>query len=118
MTLYPVQLRIVAPASLLIEWSDGRRQQYPLAKLRDLCPCASCREKRKADHSPSAERLPVLPSADAPPLGLVSMKPVGNYAYCLTFSDGHDTGIYTFEYLRELGHEVLRDDQEAAGSHE
>ena len=34
------------------------------------------------------------------------MKPVGNYAYCIAFSDGHDTGIYTFEQLRELGHEV------------
>jgi DUF971 family protein len=31
------------------------------------------------------------------------MKPVGNYAYTIAFSDGHDTGIYTFELLRELG---------------
>ncbi len=34
------------------------------------------------------------------------MKPVGNYAYSIEFSDGHDTGIYTFEYLRELGREA------------
>ena len=34
---------------------------------------------------------------------IMGMKPVGNYAYGIEFSDGHDTGIYTFEYLRELG---------------
>jgi DUF971 family protein len=34
------------------------------------------------------------------------MKPVGNYAYAISFSDGHDTGIYTIEYLRELGDQI------------
>ena len=37
------------------------------------------------------------------PMRVVGMKPVGNYAYGIEFSDGHDTGIYTFELLRELG---------------
>jgi DUF971 family protein len=36
-------------------------------------------------------------------LTLTGMKPVGNYAYSVSFSDGHDTGIYTFELLHELG---------------
>lgn len=49
----------------------------------------------------------MLPSAEIQPLRVVSMKPVGNYAYSITFSDGHDTGIYTFEQLRELGQEAL-----------
>ena len=35
------------------------------------------------------------------------MKPVGNYAYSIAFSDGHDTNNYTFEQLRELGYDVL-----------
>jgi len=118
MHLYPVQLRIVEPASLLIEWSDGRTQQSSLRELRDLCPCANCREKRKPDGSQPAALLPVLTPAETQPLGLVSMKPIGNYAYSIVFSDGHDTGIYTFEYLRELGHEVLRDEQETAASGE
>jgi len=107
MNIYPVQLRIVEPASLLIDWSDGRKQQYPLAELRDHCPCATCREKHKADANKPAVLLPVLSPAEAQPLRLVSMKPVGNYAYSIAFSDGHDTGIYTFEQLRELGHEVV-----------
>ena len=107
MNIYPVQLQIVEPASLLISWSDGRKQQYPLAELRDHCPCATCREKHQADAKKPAVLLPVLPLAEAQPLRLVSMKPVGNYAYSIAFSDGHDTGIYTFEQLRELGHEVM-----------
>ena len=107
MNIYPVQLQIVEPASLLIDWSDGRKQQYPLAELRDHCPCATCREKHQADAKKPAVLLPVLSPAEAQPLRLVSMKPVGNYAYSIAFSDGHDTGIYTFEQLRELGHEVV-----------
>ena len=106
MDVYPVRLQVVEPSSLLIEWSDGRKQQYPWAELRRHCPCATCREKKKAEAQNPAAPLPVLPLAEAQPLRVVAMKPVGNYAYSIAFSDGHDTGIYTFEQLRELGHEV------------
>jgi DUF971 family protein len=47
----------------------------------------------------------VLSAAETQPLAIRDMKPVGNYAYAISFSDGHDTGIYTIEYLRELGRE-------------
>jgi DUF971 family protein len=47
--------------------------------------------------------LPVITAAEARPLELLGMQPVGNYAYTIAFSDGHDTGIFTFELLRELG---------------
>jgi DUF971 family protein len=47
--------------------------------------------------------LPVLSAAEAAPLTINGMKPVGSYAYAIAFSDGHDTGIFTFELLRELG---------------
>lgn len=115
MNFFPIRLQLVEPASLLIEWSDGQEQQIPLTELRARCPCAGCREQRKAEASQDAQELPITASGAAL-LRLVSMKPVGNYAYALTFSDGHDSGIYTFEYLRQLGHEVLRDEQKAAGS--
>jgi DUF971 family protein len=48
----------------------------------------------------------VLSLAEARPLKVLDMKPVGNYAYSIAFSDGHDTGIYTLEFLRGLGTEV------------
>jgi DUF971 family protein len=70
--------------------------------LRDRCPCASCREKRSAQPD-RAELLPVLRPEETRPLRIAAMRPVGNYAYSIQFSDGHDTGIYTLALLRELG---------------
>jgi len=46
--------------------------------------------------------LPVLTPQETLPLGVVGMTPVGQYAYSIEFSDGHSSGIYTLEYLREL----------------
>ena len=47
--------------------------------------------------------IPVLSAAEARPLELQGMTPVGNYAYAIAFSDGHDTGIFTFDLLRGIG---------------
>jgi DUF971 family protein len=48
----------------------------------------------------------VLSAAEAQPLRVLGMRPVGNYAYGINFSDGHNTGIYAITYLRELGEEL------------
>jgi len=102
MSVYPTKLAKRGDGRLLIEWSDGEQRSYSFSELRDNCPCASCREKRS--QPPAATTLlPVLSAAEARPLEVQGMKPVGNYAYSIEFSDGHDTGIYTFEFLRELG---------------
>lgn len=106
MTIHPTHLERLSDAELLIEWSDGHRRRYPIAQLREECPCASCRERRAGgSHTPPGE-LPVLSLDEAAPLRVTSMKPVGNYAYSIDFSDGHDSGIYTFELLRSLGREA------------
>ena len=90
------------PARWRIAWSDSEVREYTLGELRDRCPCATCREKRTAPPPPPTA-LPVLAASEAQPLHLTAMRPVGNYAYSIHFSDGHNTGIYTFELLRELG---------------
>ena len=83
-----------------ITWSDGVTGVYTPRLLRDACPCATCRETRAA---PAPKPLlPVLSPAEVAPLEVVGMKPVGQYAYSIEFSDGHSSGIYTLEYLREL----------------
>jgi DUF971 family protein len=91
-----------AHGAIEIMWSDGGRFTYPPRLLRDACPCATCREKR-AVPAPAANPLQVLNPAEVAPLTVVGMKPVGQYAYSIEFSDGHSSGIYTLEYLRELG---------------
>ena len=101
----PTKLELAAPDRLLITWSDGQIRQYMVRELRDKCPCATCREKRTAA-PPSPTLLPILSAAEARPLRIAAMKPVGNYAYSIDFTDGHNTGIYTLESLREMGAKV------------
>lgn len=105
--IYPTELSLTDDNRLLIEWSDGQIRSYTVRELRERCPCASCREKR-SQPPPPPTMLNVLSPAETQLLRLVEMKPVGNYAYQIRFSDGHDTGIYTFELLAELG---LRKDE-------
>lgn len=102
MESHPTSLSLTPQERLLIEWTDGTRRTYAYRELREACPCATCREKR-SQPPPPATALPILSPGEAQPLRLLDMRPVGNYAYSITFSDGHDTGIYSFELLRQLG---------------
>ncbi|HEX3727495.1 MAG TPA: DUF971 domain-containing protein [Pirellulales bacterium] len=108
MNLRPTKLELRGDDRLFIEWSDGAKREITFRKLRSSCPCATCREKRAQPPEPSVGlgSLPVLTLAEARPLKVLGMRPVGNYAYSIAFSDGHDTGIFTLEFLRELGSEV------------
>lgn len=101
----PTKLARAEGNKLLIDWSDGQQREYTFKELREACPCATCREKRGESPAPK-NLLPVLSAAEARPLNITGMRPVGNYAYSIEFSDGHDTGIYTLELLRQLGTDV------------
>lgn len=105
MSSTPSGLSLTEDNRLLIEWSDGQKRTYRFRDLRDLCPCATCREKRQQPPAP-ANQLQVLSPGETKPLKIEGMRPVGNYAYAIAFSDGHDTGIYTLDFLRELGEPV------------
>jgi len=96
----PVALKKDGDDRLSIDWSDGRRTTYSWQHLRTNCPCASCREDRTRPPDP----FRIINPSEIPggPLRPVAMTPVGRYAYKITWSDGHDTGIYSFETLREL----------------
>jgi DUF971 family protein len=96
--LVPVALRKEGDDRLVIDWSDGHHAVYTWQHLRNHCPCASCREEREQPPNP----LRVLKPNELVPLKPVAMSPVGRYAYKITWSDGHDTGIYTLESLRAL----------------
>jgi DUF971 family protein len=106
MTLRPTTIERAGPQRLRISWSDGQVREYAAAQLRGACPCATCREKRRAPEPPPTA-LPILQPGETAPIDVAQMTPVGNYAYSIQFSDGHDTGIFTFELLRELGEERL-----------
>ena len=98
--LTPVALRKEGDTHLVIEWSDGHRGKYGWKHLREQCPCASCREERNKPADPF-RILSDKELAPRPPLAPVSLTPVGHYAYKITWNDGHDTGIYTLDSLRQ-----------------
>ena len=99
----PTRLELVASNRLLIEWNDGANLVYPVRLLRERCPCATCREKRRQQDDSPPPLLPVISPDEAQPLTISAMEPVGNYAYSIHFSDGHNTGIFSLEFLREIG---------------
>jgi DUF971 family protein len=96
--LTPTSVRRDGPDRLRIDWNDGHQSVYTWAHLRAHCPCAGCRDEREKPPDP----FRVLKPAELTPLAPVSMPRVGRYAYKIVWSDGHDTGIYTLEHLRDL----------------
>ena len=98
--LRPVALKREGDDWLIIQWSDGHRSMYTWQHLRANCPCASCRDER--DRPPDPFRILKPNEVPNTPLRPVAMQAQGRYAYKITWSDGHDTGIYTIENLRAL----------------
>ena len=91
---YPIEIRrLPAARHLRIAWSDGHFAEYGYDYLRGHCPCAGCQ-----GHGTSKVRYQEPPAPVVP----VSIQPVGNYAISFHWSDGHATGIYRFEFLRQI----------------
>ncbi len=81
--------------TLGIEWVDGHRSSWRLSTLRRACPCASCVDEW------SGERT-LEPAGVDDKILATDVESVGRYALKIRFTDGHDTGIYTFRSMREL----------------
>lgn len=91
----PINLYPVDDKTLGIEWDDGAHTQHVLRELRGNCRCASCVDEI------TGARI-VFPEHISESIRAVEARAVGRYALQFVWSDGHDSGIYTFEYLREL----------------
>ncbi len=87
---------------MAVIWDDGHTSLYPFSLLRSGCPCAECRgghDKMGLTPDPSVftETLP-----DSPATRLTNLIPVGSYGLNPVWEDGHDAGIYRWDYLRAL----------------
>ena len=91
----PTEIKLHQKSRLLeIAFDDGKRFSLPCEYLRVFSPSAEVR-----GHGPGQEVLQV----GKRDVGIKEIEPVGVYAVKLVFSDGHDTGLYSWEYLYELG---------------
>jgi DUF971 family protein len=101
----PVRLDLKKDEKLEIQWRDGRKSIYSITLLRSMCPCAMCRTIRQETDTKKKPLLQILPGNYATPITALSADLIGNYALQIEWSDGHGSGIYTFEYLREISPE-------------
>jgi DUF971 family protein len=98
----PRHLDLKKDRALTIHWNDGRVSIYPVAYLRRMSPSADARALREEMASNPLTVLPSSGSGGQGPLTVEAVELVGNYAVKLVFSDGHDTGIFSWQYLREI----------------
>ncbi len=88
-----------------IDWKDGHESRWNFAWLRNACPCATCHEERektgRAPGKPKPKPQTLLAMYEAPPRP-IDVTPVGNYAVRFKWNDGHESGIYSWEYLRRI----------------
>lgn len=95
----PKHIDISLSQVVKITWADGHESSYALEHLRKNCPCASCRGTHEAQNAPPQPNpFPMF----KPALRLKNAEPVGRYAVRLLWNDGHDTGIYSFQHLRDI----------------
>ena len=93
-TASPTEIRrLPETGHLRVSWDDGHEAEYAYDYLRGYCPCAGCQGHGTLSvsfHKPARSVTPV------------AIEPVGNYGIAFQWSDGHATGIYRFEFLRQI----------------
>ena len=93
--MIPVKVNIKDSRYLHILWDNGSESMLLIANLRKSCPCAACLAEKEGK-PPS-----YIPLYSSGQLTLKDIKAVGSYALQLTWQDGHDSGIYTYDKLKE-----------------
>jgi DUF971 family protein len=86
-----------ASGSLELAWGDGARVLLGGAALRSACRCAGCERARRSGH----------PVGAATSVRVVDLRPMGEGAVQICFSDGHDRGVYPWAYLQAIAHEAV-----------
>jgi DUF971 family protein len=100
-----VKVNVTTGTGVDIEWKDGHRSHYSFPFLRHACPCALCDDERDKDGRNPGE--PPKPAPGALPMfkeaaKAMSAEGVGKYAIKFHWNDGHDQGIYSWQFLRDV----------------
>jgi len=99
----PEHIAISKSKGIEIDWKDGHHSSYSVALLRDECPCATCTGAhgtvpQKTDFS--APKSPFQMYKPGPKM--LQVEPVGSYAVRIHWNDGHSSGIYSWDHLRDI----------------
>jgi DUF971 family protein len=95
MDMTPTEIRLRKTSRLLsVAYDGGESFDLPFEYLRVFSPSAEVK-----GHGPGQETLQTGKQA----VGILTVEPIGHYAVRLVFDDGHDSGLYTWKYLYELG---------------
>jgi len=103
----PAKIRVdkTGGTGMEIDWRDGHSSAWSFPWLRAACPCATCHEERDADGREPGVAKPkpatLLPMFEALPRP-VEVTPVGKYAIRFKWNDGHEAGLYSWDYLRNV----------------
>ena len=108
----PVKVRVALTegTGVSIVWKDGRAVRWTFPFLRDACPCAVCHEEREKSGRKPGEPKPAPVQAFpmyTPPARPLEVIPVGRYALKFKWADGHESGIYSWDFLRRLDQGLL-----------
>jgi DUF971 family protein len=98
----PAHIDLKKDRGLTVQWADGATSYYSIAYLRKMSPSAEMRELRQEMARNPLTVLPASVGRTRGPLVALDAELVGNYAIKIRFSDGHDTGIYSWSYLRSI----------------
>jgi DUF971 family protein len=97
MTLQPARIDLIGN-ELAVAWNDGQESFFELEKLRRACPCAACGGEPDVMGHVDRPHVSYGPQS----FELRSFQMVGGYAIQPTWNDGHNTGLYSYRYLRAL----------------
>ena len=97
-----VKIHVKSGTGVDITWADGHSSHFDFAYLREQCPCATCNDERDKKDKMAAMNLQTSPLLQMykPKAKAQAATQVGSYAIQISFSDGHSTGIYSYDYLR------------------
>ena len=93
--IVPVEIGRANEHDVKILWSDGKESIYPARALRLACPCAACVDELTGE-------IRLIPSSVPQDVRPMKVELIGRYAISVRWSDGHATGIYSFEKLRGM----------------
>jgi len=94
--MHPSKIRMIEKKRLLMVWNDGSESLLELRELRKRCPCATCLAERDKQ---SKMYIPLFAENQ---VTVKSINQVGNYAVQITWNDGHNTGIYEYNFLKRF----------------